>query len=226
MSLNPSQKNSFESRLAYFGGAISVSSSQVKDDFQDLEFFFVDATLRMSDDVRVTQAFLNWLIRYGAILCPSKIKKLLQNANYSPAILGVFVSYLMEYDSRPSKWHLLDSFIKKTDVVLFPKLPRPKQKNSHFEKYGVVAPLLIPNEEKYLLPKAAVLKNCVELKYRSMMMGAVASDIHSLLVKNGSNMTAYEMAKITHHHKAQVYSLIKKMKQLGSFSNGHLFASV
>ena len=75
---------------------------------------------------------------------------------------------------------------------------------------------MTPNEEKYLLPKDAVLKNCIELKYRSMMMGPVASDMHSLFEKDGRSRTAYEVAKIIHHHKAQVYYLMKTMKQLGN----------
>ena len=77
MNLDPSQKDNFENRLAYFGGAITASPLELKRKFQDLEKFFIDATLMMTYDVRVTQTFLNWLVRYGIILCPSKIKKML-----------------------------------------------------------------------------------------------------------------------------------------------------
>jgi hypothetical protein len=216
MNLDPFQKNDFENRLAYFGGAITANYSNIKQLYQDLECFFVDATLMMGYDVRVTQTFINWLSRYGIILCPSKIKQILITTNYDHAILGVFVTYLMQHDSRPKRWELLTSFTKKSNAILFAHLPVPKLKNNYFEKFGIAAPLMTLNENKYLLPKDAVLKNCIELKYRSMMMGAVASDVHSLLEKDGYSKSSYEIAKITRHHKAQVYSLIKTMRQLGT----------
>jgi hypothetical protein len=216
MNYATTSKSNFENRLAYFGGAINATTTDVSNEFQDLEAFFIDATLVMGNDVRVTQAFLNWLIRYGSVLCPSKIKKLLGTMNFDPAILGALIAYLKEYDHRPSRWKLLDQFTKKTNKLLFADLPVPRNKNPYFAKYGITAPLLLPNEEKYLLPKEAVLKKCPELRYRSMMMGTVSSDLHSLIEKKGASMSAYEMAKITHHHKAQVYSLIDTMKRVGS----------
>jgi hypothetical protein len=210
-------RSEFESRLAYFGGAINSITTEVSGEFQDLEVFFIHATMMMGYDVRVTQSYLNWLIRYGSILCPSKIKKLLKQTHHDPSFLGVFVAYLKEHDPRPSRWKLLGPFTHKSKRVLFPNLPVPKKTNPHFAKYGIVAPLLLPNEGQYLLPKKSVLKACPELRYRSMMMGPVSSDIHSLIEKKGAAMTAYEMAKVTHHHKAQVYSMIRTMKRLGSW---------
>ena len=133
-------------------------------------------------------------------------------------MLGVFISMIMEHDPRPQRWALLKSFAKKTNMLLFPNLPIPKSKNIHFEKFGITAPLMTPNEEKYLLPKDAVLKNCIELKYRSMMMGTVAADMNSFFKKNSQPRTAYEIAKTIHHHRAQVYALIKTMQQLGDAS--------
>ena len=216
MSSTLTSKGDFECRLAYFGGAINSDTRDLGKEFQDLEVFFIQATMMMGYDVRVTQSFLNWLIRYGAVLCPSKIKKLMGKTDHDASILGVFISYLKEYDSRPNRWRLLAPFAKKTHRILFPDLPVPKNTNPHFSKFGITAPMLLPNEAKYLLPKEAVLRNCPELRYRSMVMGTVSSDIHSLIEKKGTAMTPYEMAKITHHHKAQVYSMINTMNRLGS----------
>ena len=112
MNLEQSQRNDFENRLAYFGAAITASPAEFRHEYQDLEKFFVDATLMMAYDVRITQAFLNWLMRYGVILCPSKIRKTISSIDYHPSVLGAFVSYLIQYDSHPQRWNLLNKFTR------------------------------------------------------------------------------------------------------------------
>ena len=71
------------------------------------------------------------------------------------------------------------------------------------------------NPSKYLLPPEVVLKQCSEIGNRAMMIGTVASDLLSLVKKDSTSMTAYEIAKKIHHHKAQVYSIVKIMERVG-----------
>ena len=117
-------------------------------------------------------------------------------------MLGAFTSILIENDQRPSRWLPILKFAKKRNEVMFAELPTPKKINLHFKKWGIVAPLMTPNPDKYLLPTTAVLKKCAELKYRSMMIGTLAADVFSLMNKSTKSMTAYEIAKLTSHHRS------------------------
>jgi hypothetical protein len=216
MSLEPWQKIDFEAKLTYFGGALSGDASLVAAEYLDLEKFFVEATLFMSYDVRVTQTFLNWIIRYGVILCPSKIRRLLIKGTYDSSVLGAFISILVENDQRPKRWDILKKRARMRDQLLFKHLPVPRELNPHFLKFGLMAPLMSPNPEKYLMPKNVVLNQCVELRNRSLMMGVVAADILSFLGKHKERLTPYQIAKSIHHHRAQVYSILHSMEKLGT----------
>ncbi len=219
MNSDPLQKIDFQNRLAYFGGAITANPSEAQGQYQDLEQFVVDATQMMSYDVRVTQCFLNWLIRYGVLLCPSKIRRLLKTCNYDQAILGVFLMYLMKNDPHPKRWSLLKKYTKKNlqGSPLFSHLPAPiNNTNEYFKKYGILVQEMKPHPEKYLLPAEAVLKRCPEIAHRGMMIGTVASDLLSLIQKEPTIKSAYKIAKKIHHHRAQVYSVVKTMEQVGN----------
>ena len=78
MILDQSSKNDFLERLSYFGGAIIVSTGETSKRYQDLEQFVVDATRIMSEDVRVTQCFLNWLTPIWCIALPFKTTKIIE----------------------------------------------------------------------------------------------------------------------------------------------------
>ncbi|MBU6154070.1 MAG: hypothetical protein KGP28_07190 [Bdellovibrionales bacterium] len=132
MNLEISQRSDFESRLTYLGGALSSDILETRKKYIDLERFFIDATLFMNYDARVTQAFLNWLTRYGVILCPSKIRRLLQENSFDPAVLRAFLSILIENDPRPKRWDILKRKAKKGEGLLFSQLPVPKESNPHF----------------------------------------------------------------------------------------------
>jgi hypothetical protein len=105
---------------------------------------------------------------------------------------------------------------KSHNELLFPSLPNPKPANPGFKEYGILAHQMTPNPSKYLLPPEAVLKQCPEIANRAMMIGTVASDVLSLVKKEPTVKTAYEIAKKIHHHKAQVYSVIQTMEQVGN----------
>ncbi|MGE4233502.1 MAG: hypothetical protein AB7F43_09255 [Bacteriovoracia bacterium] len=212
-------KNNFIDRLAYFGGAITANPSKVSDDYQDLEQFVIDATMMMADDVRVTQCFLNWLVRYGVLLCPSKLRRLLKTSKYDKSVLGVFFLYLVQNDLRPTRWNILKRMGKKRERMesLFPHLPVPKSTlNENFKQYGILAHAMTPNPAKYLLPAESVLKQCPEIAYRALMIGTVASDILSFVKKAPESKTPYEIAKCIHHHRAQVYSVVQTMERVGN----------
>ena len=73
-----------------------------------------------------------------------------------------------------------------------------------------------PNPSKYLLPSETVILQCPEIAHRAMMIGTVAADLISFVKKEPLIKSAYEIAKRTHHHKAQVYSIAKVMEKVGN----------
>ena len=80
-------------------------------DLEDLE-----ATLNMGHDPRVTQCFLTWLVKYGIILSPSKIRRLLREGrtvNY--AVLGAFIEGLEANNRQKKHWKIVRKFVRKAN---------------------------------------------------------------------------------------------------------------
>jgi hypothetical protein len=214
------QPDIFFSQLSYFGANLSGGDlTQVSSSYQDLELFFLQATLEVSRDVRTTQAILNWTERYGVLLCPSKLRRLLKDGvEYNTENLGALISIIRENDSRPQKWDLIRPYTKKKRVLslLFSQLPKPTKLNPHFSKFGVLAPLMPSDPDKYLLPPQTVLTNCLELQNRANFVGTLASDVRSALEKHPGIKTSYELAKMINHHRPQVHAVVELGQRLGS----------
>ena len=133
--------NKFVEKLCYFGGNLSSGAGDVGIAYLDLEDFFLEATLNMGQDLRVTQCFLTWLVKYGIILSPSKIRRLLKEGRIvDPAVLGAFVDVLEANNRQKKHWKIIRKFVHKTKThLLFPQLPvpLPSKVNPSFWKYGV-----------------------------------------------------------------------------------------
>lgn len=208
----------FLERLAYFGGNIYTAPESVRTTYQDLEEFFIDATIFMSKDIRVTQCFLAWLSRYSILLSPSKIRRLLKTKEFDAAVLGAFISLIQETFSHTSHWNILKKYIRKEqNILLFPNLPVPKLKqNVHFKKVGIVAHSFSLSIQKYLISPESIPQRCPEIYYRTLGITPVAADLRVFLEKTISPVTAYYIAKITHHHRAQIYHFYKLMQIWGT----------
>jgi hypothetical protein len=216
-------KNQFINQLAYFGGSISGDPAGIASSYQDLEEFVASATLHMSDDLRVTHCFLTWLSFYGYLLSPSKLRRILKDVQFEPVVLGAFVSILMEESPRKSQWKILSSFLKRTsNRLLFRDLPTPKQTfNAHFKKVGIIAHPLNPDTQKFLIKTEFVLNHCPEIKYRAMGLDPVPSDLRAYLEKEKPG-SLYEIAKATHHFRAQVNIHYKMFSHFGIFDGSLL----
>jgi hypothetical protein len=206
----------FLDQLAYFGGNISGNAGRLEARYQDIEEFIVSATNRMSDDVRITHCFLTWLSFYGGLLSPSKLRRLLIDKKYNKSVLGAFVSILKDVSFRKKQWELFSPLVKKgSHRDLYPDLPAPRQSiNSHFKKFGIIAHPFKPNEPKFLVPLGALFQRCPELKYRASGLDPVPSDLRAFLEKESPH-SLYEVAKATHHFRAQVYQHYKSFAHYG-----------
>ena len=124
---------------------------------------------------------------------------------------------------RKDQWNILLPFIKKTThQTLFPNFPSPKQSlNPHFKSVGLIAHLFSSEPKKFLIALPFILNNCPEIKYRAIGIGTVIADLRSFLEKE-SPQSLYEIAKKTHHFRAQIYLNYKVLSQFGLFDGSLL----
>lgn len=206
----------FLDQLAYLGGNISGNAAAAKIEYQDIEEFVISATLHMSDDVRVTHCFLSWLSFYGSLLSPSKIRRLLKEKPFDPSVFGAFLALLENHSLRKNQWSILEPFTKRTqNQLLFPDLPKPKGPlNPYFNKFGIIAHLLKADPKKFLIDSSFVLNECPEIKFRASDLDPVPADLQAFLKKQ-TPKTLYEVAKATHHFRAQIYSHYRYLSHFG-----------
>jgi hypothetical protein len=218
MILKKSQNNISEDYFLqmarYFGIAVQAASTNITKEntdliFMDIEFFFLSASLHLKTS-RLTEGFLCWLLEFGHLLSPSKIRRLiLAENNFNPAILGGFIEFLAENNILSSQLKIIRPFCKKkSHVELLLKGPPPRQPASYFIKYGIAAPKFELKADKFLLPVPLIYKNNLELRNRALFGSVVNADVASYLQKNPGS-TPYQIAIKTHHHKARVFDVYK-----------------
>lgn len=212
-SQNKISYDEFKEMAYYFGIAIqptfsnSVLDKNPKTSFVDIECFFLSATYHLKTS-RIAEGFLCWLLKFGHLLSPSKIRRLIQSGRFfDPAMLGGLVEFLSENNIRPAQWKIVTPFCKKRkEVTQLFEGPAPRLPSSYFLKYRIIAPLFKLETDKFLLPVATVYKNCPELKNRALFGSIVNADVVSYLEKHPGS-TPYQIAKRTYHHKARVFEI-------------------
>ena len=210
----------FKQMAYYFGIAIQVEHSNVtqkkcKSYFHGYRVIFLSGTLQLKNS-RIAEGFLCWLLEFGHLLSPAKIRRLiLAGYNFDHAILGGLIEFLTENNIMPNQWKIIRPFCKKMpSAQQLLDGPVPRSRSSYFLKYRIVAPQFQLNTHKFLLPVATVYKNCVELRNRALFGSVVNADVASYLQKN-PNSTAYQIAKNTHHHKARVFEVYEDVLAAG-----------
>ena len=215
-----SSRNEFVKQLCYFGGNLSSGARDVGGVYLDLEDFFLEATLSMGLDPRVTQCFLTWLVKYGIILSPSKIRRLLREGRkVDPAVLGAFIDILEANNRQKKHWKIIRKFVHKTKThLLFLQLPAPlpSKINPYFSKYGILTYAFQLDESKYLRPAFAILSSCPEIRYRAVGTGIPAADLRSFHEKHPDIRSVYEIAKRTHHSRTSIYLSYRMFEDLGT----------
>ncbi|MGK5086506.1 hypothetical protein WDW86_03015 [Bdellovibrionota bacterium FG-2] len=213
----------FVNALCYFGGNLASGAGEVRNAYQDLETFVLDATLFMGIDPRVTQCFLVWLRKYGVILSPSKLRRIAQLRKWredcNGAVFGAFLEILEANNRQNKHWGILRKFAcKKEPQLLFSALPRPplNLENALFKKFGYVTYTFHLDDEKYLAPPAAVLARCPEIRFRALGLGIAAADLRAFREKHPDITSLYEVAKRTHHPRASIYQCQRLFEDFGT----------
>ena len=210
-SQNKISFDEFKAMSYYFGIAIQPIFSNLdknpKSSFMDIECFFLSATYHLKTS-RVAEGFLCWLLKFGHLMSPAKIRRLIQDGQiFDPAILGGLIQFLSENNIKSAQWKIITPFCKKRkEVTQLLEGPAPRLPSSYFFKYRITAPQFALETDKFLLPVAAVYKNCPELKNRALFGSIVNADVVSYLEKHPGS-TPYQIAKRTHHHKARVFEI-------------------
>lgn len=202
----------------YLGIAINIKPSsqnstiiEKQKNFTDVESFFLSATYNLQTS-RVTEGVLCWLIQFGYLLSPSKIRRLIvAGTPYDSAVLGALITLMIDHKIQSAQWKILFPFMrKKKSPISLLEGPTPRAPNPYFLKFGILTPNFKMEANKFLRPEFVILKNCPELRFRALFGSIVNADIASYLLYNAS-ATPYKIAKETHHHKARVLSVYPKI---------------
>ena len=202
---NSIQPINFWSLADYFGIAIAYSEATPVTAYADIERFFLHATLSLKNS-RAAEGVLCWVEEYGHLLSPSKIRKFIkEGAAYDPAVLGAFLEFMRTHGVYSRPLGILDEYTSKLrkSKALFGG-PRVRRPAAYFLKFNILAPDFALNKEKFLRPKPYIMKNCTELRHRSLFGSVLNSDVASALTKD-PDLNAYAAAKITGHHKTNVF---------------------
>lgn len=203
----------FQKMAYYFGVAIQstemkiISTSSLNSQYIDIETFFLAGTYNLKTS-RLAEGFLCWLLQFGHLLSPSKVRRLIQSSiAFDSAVLGGCIEFLLENNIRTLQWKIVKPFCKKRKTVeQLLSGPANRLQASYFIKYGISTPQFKLEPLKFLLPTADIFKNSLELKNRALFGSVVNADIASCLAKH-PGCTAYQASKKTHHHKARVFEI-------------------
>ncbi len=217
---NKMTNDEFKQMAIYFGIAIYVDETRTvyknpNLTFMDIEIFFLSATDHLKGS-RMTEGFLCWLLEFGHLLSPSKIRRLVQaGQEFDRAMLGGFIEFLIENNIMSNQWKILRPFCKKKPhAQQLLDGPAVRSPSSYFSKYLVITPQFKLDVGKFLLPTRSIYKNCIELKHRALFGSVVHADVASYLQKNPRS-TPYEIAMNTHHHKARVFKVFQDILAAG-----------
>lgn len=207
----------FVNKLIYLGGNLGIADISYKKKYIDLEKFFVDGTLFLNKEPRVMVTFIHWLRRYGVLLSPSKLRRIIKTNEYDPYLLTIFVSYLEETNIKVQNWKILNPYCKvlTKQERFFRNIPiHSKIYNKHFLKANILAKPIIYDEKKYLKTKEYLLKTVPEIKYRSEGLTQVVADLRAYTDKIKFK-SLYEIAKYTYNERTRINQSYKLLNFLG-----------
>ncbi|MEI8347092.1 MAG: hypothetical protein WCG27_06475 [Pseudomonadota bacterium] len=211
--------NFFLNRLIYLGGRLSVDSETIPVIYVDLEKFVIDATLFMDIDTRVTTTFIYWLKRYGTLLSPSKIRRIIKASPFNPFVLTVFLAILENRKERQQNWKIIKSFCKKhkKGVELFATSAFISNDNRcpYFQHAKIIYKNTPAEDEmKFLKEKNFILNSCPEIRYRAQGCTQVIADLRAYLNKHELK-TLYKAAKETFNPRSRINQSYRFIQMMG-----------
>lgn len=209
------QRAYFADQLQRLGGNI-VSSRVSRGHYIDLEEFFLDATIHIWNEERLANCVEHWVRRYGYLLSPSKIKRIIKEGHpYDPAVLGVYLLLIEKSKSKYKKPNFgpLKIYTSKKEEDVFRDNPRTKTPSKYFDEdwliFGIKTLKFYPEFEKNLLTKEVTFKNSLELRNR-IEKGVLSGDITSYFDRVKEGTSILQVAKKIHSNYANVYNKVKE----------------
>ena len=211
-SIHKKAYSQFLAEASYLGIALDGFQGPLVEDYVDLEEFFLSGTYNLSSS-RVAEGFLSWLVSYGHLLSPSKVRRLiLKGAPYDPAVLGGVMTFLSQQHPHSRQWAIIKPYLKKSPKPrLLVEGPKPKNPAPAFLKFNIICHPYRLDKDKFLRPIKSTYKGCPELKNRALFGSKVHADVASYLKWN-PEATPYQTAKATHNHKARVFEIFKDIQ--------------
>lgn len=196
-SLNYSNDQSyFESALIYLGG-LATTPNLVKISFVDLEEFFLIGTNFCYVDARLTRTFEYWVAKYGKLLSPKRLCKLIEKGDLAIDFqcLGPLLS-IIDHKFPRGKFASLEAYCKIGELKkMFPFLLKSMRRDERWEKYGVIAPVFQSVEESHFLRNEKyVCDHCPEIRFRIMGVSPMRSNLLAYRAKF-PKLSLYRVAK-------------------------------
>lgn len=192
--------NSQQVKNLYYYFGITLGGAKFKEpsaEYHDIEKFILDNTV-LEHSSRTLEGFLTWLKKYGFILSPSKLRRMV-NSKYKcdKVVLGAFMDFVQIYSDQDMT--LVTKLCKKNknQISLLKDVPLSliRSRNKIFERWGVIIPDYKLDEGKFLLSNEQIINHCPELRNRVFMGSVLHADLYTYLSKNGKHETKYRIAK-------------------------------
>lgn len=212
MTSKDSLKNSFDGNLylSYMGLSMGSGKTHIRE-YVDIEKFFLWGTTQF-DSSRFAEGFLCWILEFGEILSPSKIRNLVKSGfEYNPQILNGILSFMAKRGIKANQLGIL----KKNESfgpLDFSHGIRVRNPMPEFKEEGVSIPSFKLDKNKFLRDRAGVLKDNIEIRSRLLFGSCVNADVYSAVKKN-PKLTRYEAHLLTKHHKTSVNKIFDHIKE-------------
>jgi len=212
MTSKDSLKNSFDGNLylSYMGLSMGSGKTHIRE-YVDIEKFLLWGTTQF-DSSRFAEGFLCWILEFGEILSPSKIRNLVKSGfEYNPQVLNGILSFMAKRGIKASQLGIL----KKNESfgsLDFGHGIRVRNPMPEFKEEGISIPSFKLDKNKFLRDRAGVLKDNIEIRSRLLFGSCVNADVYSAVKKN-PGLTRYEAHLLTKHHKTSVNKIFDHIKE-------------
>lgn len=205
-----SLKNNFDgSRYFNYMGMLLGNGTAKTTDYVDIEVFFLWLTTQFGNS-RTAEGALCWIRKYGHLLSPSKIRRLVRlNAQHNQQVLNGIVHFMKSNKIKSNQFQILRT-PKFQTVLDYGQGVRVRNPMPEFAKENVLLPQFSLDENKFLMDEKSVFTNNIEMRSRVLFGSCVNADVYSIIKKDMS-VTGYQIHKLTSHHKSSINNVYQNI---------------
>lgn len=198
ISLNNFRGNDY---LFYMGLSLGEGKPKVVE-YVDIETFFLWLTTQFNES-RIAEGTLCWVRKYGKLLSPSKIRRLVKaGANSNQQVLNGIVNFMVSNDIKSNQLSILKT-PKLKKIIDYGHGVRIRNPLKEFEVENVLIPNFNLDDNKFLRDEKSVLANNIEIRSRMLFGSCVNADVYSV-IKKYPEISRYQIHKLTTHYKKSV----------------------